>query len=981
MLKIAQCTDSFLPIADGVGRVAYAYARSLAQRGHDVYAITPMVNDGYRGRYPFEILDYVTLPVPGTQQKTGVAALDMHYLARANTLRLDVVHAHSPGPAGMEAVRLADRLHVPLVGTFHPKYIREYLTATEDERQSMLTKSFAFDYFSRCDEIWTVSREARDFLIEHGFSGNIEVFDNGTELETADERARLRARETFHLTDDPALFFAGSLEPQKNLPRMLEAASILQRRGVRFQLLLAGHGPGEKQIRERVHALNLTGTVRFLGVVSDETLLSGLYAESALCLFPAQGITAGLIVREAAVQGTPSLVIAGSAPCKLIENGVNGLTCGDTAESMADAIEAYLGEPDRMREISLCAKQIAPVPWDAVIDRVIARYTELASMDRTTLKRKRGIFRKEMEKVDLTLEKRAMDLIWKYLTQDTQHLYVYPHQKQKPAFEALTEVRPLPRSTPEAEGVSSRAIDALVRAIDEDEAACAQEIMILRNGKVIAQAAWSPYDARLPHQLYSLSKSITSTAVGMLVDEDGIDLDEKLCDILFDKAPENEQHPAYKMTVRHLLNMSTGSYFNEAGSAMGADWEREFLHAGVKFAPGSAFEYNSMNTYMLAAIVRRKTGQTLTEYLLPRLYEPLGIRQHYWETCPNGTEKGGWGLSLTMESVAKIGQLYLNKGRWETPDGVKQLVGERWIDEATSAQIDTPNGEITYGYGHQIWMTARKGAFLFNGAFGQYMLALPDKNALVVLFSGTSRLFAQGGVLDQVTAALDTVQDVPLPKLPRDTKGVEALQATLNNLSVRKKQQYYTPVLRRIPIKTLADRLNGRVYSFPKNIGGVLPMILQSVHNNFTAGVSQVAFMNGDDGKLRLEFVEGMFTHRIAIGEEGYTSATVTQKDDTFEARVSAQTELLDAGAFALHVAIHFIETPFTRLIRLVFLEDTLKLTFDESPSVRDASEMMLELTGISRVQIVRNLLPLLKREKLQHTLRTFTTVTVQGTV
>ena len=979
MLKIAQCTDSFLPVADGVGRVAHAYARSLSQRGHDVYVITPMVNDGYRGRYPFEILDYLALPVPGTQQKTGVAALDMHYLTRVSSLKFDVIHTHSPGSAGMEAVRLADRLHVPLVGTFHPKYIREYLSASEDERQAMLTKYFAFDYFSRCDEIWTVNREARDFLLERGFSGNIEVFDNGTELETAGEQARLRAREAFHLTDAPALFFAGSLEPQKNLPRVLEAAAILLRRGVRFQLLLAGHGSEERRVKELVHTLNLTGMVRFLGFITDETLLSGLYAESALCLFPAQGVTAGLIVREAAVQGTPSLVIAGSAPSSLIENGVNGLTCGDTAESMADAIEGYLDSPERIRAISLGAKQIAPVSWDAVIDKVVTRYTELASLERTALKRKRGIFRKELEKVDLTLEKRAMDLIWKFLIQDTQHLFVYPYQAQKPAFQPLPEARPLPRSDPEAEGVASRAVDALLRAIDEDEAAYAQEMMILRNGKVIAEAAWSPYEARLPHQLYSLSKSITATAVGMLVDEGGLLPDEKLCDIFFDKAPENEQHPAYKMTVRHLLNMSTGSYFNEAGSAMGADWEREFLHAAVKFAAGTAFEYNSMNTYMLAAIVRRKTGQTLTEYLTPRLYEPLGIRQHHWETCPNGTEKGGWGLSLCMEDVAKIGQLYLNKGLWEMPDGVRRLIGEDWIAEATRPQIETPNGEITYGYGHQVWMTAKKGAFLFNGAFGQYMLALPDKNALVVLFSGTSRLFAQGGVLDQVTAALDTVQDAPLPKLPPDEKGKAALQATLNGLSVQYKRRYYKPVLRQIPVRTLAERLNGRVYGFPQNIGGVFPMILQSVHNNFTTGVDQIAFMETEDGKLRVEFVEGVFTHRLTIGDDGYGSATLTQRDDTFETRTSVQTELLDAGAYAMHLSVHFIETPFTRLISLTFSEDTVKLTFDESPSIRDASEMMLELTGITRVEVVRNLLPLLKREKMQHTLRTFTTVSVQG--
>ncbi len=976
MLKIAQCTDSFLPVTDGVGRVAYAYARTLAMRGNDVSVITPMAETGNRGRFPFEILDFITLSVPGQPSKTGVAALDMHYLARVGSMRFDVIHTHSPGPAGMEAVRLADKLHVPLVGTFHPKYIREYLTAQGSERETLLTKYFAFDYFSRCDEIWTVSEEARQLLLERGFQGNVEVFDNGTELNAADSRDRRRARREFHLTDAPALLVAGSLERQKNLTRVLEAAAILKERGVRFQLLFAGRGPDEKHTRELMLAMGLTGTVRFLGYVTDEALLGGLYAESALCLFPARQISAGFAVREAAAQGTPSLVDAGSTQSAQIENGVNGLICGDTAESMADVIAQYLSSPKRIRDMRKQTRQIAAVSWDSVMDRVAARYEELASLDRTLLKRKRGLFRKEMEKVDLTLEKRAMDLIWKFLKQDTQHLYTYQHTRQKPAFKPKPDGRPLPRSTPETEGVSSRAIGVLFDSIRADPAACAQEMMVVRNGRVIAEAAWKPYDALLPHQLYSLSKSITSTAIGMLADEGKLDLDERLCDIFQDKMPENERHPAYQMTVRHLLGMSTGSLFNEAGSALGADWEREFLHAGVKFTPGTAFEYNSMNTYMLAAVIRRKTGQTLTEYLTPRLYEPLGIEQHYWETCPGGTEKGGWGLSLTMESVAKIGQLYLNKGRWSTKNGEKQLVSRKWIEEATRPQIDTPNGEITFGYGHQIWMTAREGAFLFNGAFGQYMLALPDRNALVVLFSGTSRLFANGGVLELATAALDSAQD---PPLPADRAGREALRVTLNSLSVRLRAPGYDPQRRSVPLRELAGALDGRVYNFPKNAGGVFPMILQSVHNNFTTGLTQTVFRRTEDDGVLIELVEGAYTHHIVLRENGYTAGNVSQRGDVFAIRSAAQIGRLDDGGWMINAVVHFIETPFTRLIRFELKQDVLKIVFDESPSVQAASEMMLELTGITRMQVVRTLMPLLRREKLQHTFRTFTTVSVQG--
>lgn len=977
MLKIAQCSDLFYPVADGVSRVVSAYARELSARGHEVYVITPLVTQGFRGRLNYEILDYIALNLGTTQMKGTAAALDMHYLARVSAHTFDIVHAHSPGSSGMEAVRIADKCHVPLVGTFHTKYIREYLPSAEDERQNQLSKYFAFDFFSRCDEIWVVNEESRSFLYERGFEGNIEVFDNGTELEEADRETRQRAREAFHLNDTPALLLAGSLDLQKNLSRVFEAAALLHRQGRAFQLLIAGSGPEEKHARTLARELGLMGVIRFLGQITDESLLSGLYAESALCLFPLQRINAGLVVREAAVQGTPSLVIAGSLPGELITDGVNGLTCGDTAESMTEAIETYLSDPKLQARMRAQARAMAPVPWDAAIARVNARYEALAGMDRAQLRRKRGLFRKEMDRVDLTLQKRAMDMIWKFLTQDTQHLYPYAHRPQKPAFLPKPERKPLPRSTPEREGVSSLAINALLDAIHADEAAKAHEIMILRNGKVIAEANWSPYDSRLPHQLYSLSKSVTATAIGMLRDEGLLSLDERICDIFFDKAPESQSHPAQKMTVRMLLAMSTGTYFNEAGSAMGTDWERDFLHAPVKFEPGSAFDYNSMNTYMLAAIVRRKSGETLTDYLTPRLYEPLGIDSHYWETCPNGTEKGGWGLSLTPESVAKIGQLYLNKGVWKTLFGEKRLLSAAWIEEATKSQIDTPHGEITFGYGHQIWMTAREGAFLFNGAFGQYMLALPDLGVIVVLFSGTSRLFAHGGVLDYVNSAFEGICE---KSLPRDPRAADALEAKLHALSMRTCSPFFMPERHSVPLEELTARLTGRVYSFDANIGGLIPFILQSVHNNFTTGLQKIVFSRTESGELALAMVEGEYTHRFTLCEGGYTAATISQRGDVFEARFTVQTEISETGELSLHIVSHFIETPFTRLMRITLAkDDTLKIVFDESPSIRAASEMLMELTGITRVEIVRNVLPLLKQERMQHTLRTFTTVTAQG--
>lgn len=972
MLRIAQCTDSFLPVADGIGRVAYEYAAAIGERGHECYVITPFVNAGYRGNQPFEIVDFIAVQKRSlSPYRAGTAALDLHYLSRADGLKLDVVHSHSPGIAGMEAVRLAERLRVPLIGTFHARYFDDYMRADSGSQYARL----ALDYYNRCDEVWTEDAEAALLLSQIGVECPIEVFETGVRSRRVPEREIARTKRLLHIDARPVLLCVGRLERAKDLPKLLDMAKLLTARGVAFQLLFVGGGPEEDVFRSQVFAEGLTGSVRLLGQIADPAELDALYALSALCLFPWQSVAAGLPVNEAAGQQTPSLVIRDTASARSIINGVNGVVCEDSAQAMADAAEAFLSNPAGIALMGENASRTVPVTWDAVMDRVLMRYEYLAGMDRARLVRKRGPFRKELQQVDQSLQKRTIDVMWKFLTQDNQHIYAYPYRRSKQPPCALGQARPLPRSTPEAEGVPSGAIQTLVDAINADSLADAHGIMVLRHGKVIAEGYWKPYAAIYPHQLYSLSKSVTATAVGMLVDEGRLSIDEALTDIFSENAPAERTHPVYSLTVRNLLNMSTGSLFNEAGSALGADWVDEFMRAGVKFPAGTAFDYNSMNTYILASVVRRKTGQTLTEYLTPRLFEPLGIAEHEWETAPDGTEKGGWGLMLTLESVAKLGQLYLNGGVWTVDGEEKRLLSREWVAEATRPQIDTPNGEITYGYGHQVWMTSHPGAFLFNGAFGQYMLALPDCDAVVALFSGTSRLFAQGGVLDDAVAAFREASDTALPP---DTRAEEALRTTCAALSMRFRPAFYDPDRTEMPFSDLLDRLDMRVYAFDPNVAGLLPVVLASVENNFPAGIRSVAFRRNAD-VLCIEFSEGETLNVLRVAENGYTESMVRVRDDVYTVQCGAQTEALSSGEWMLHLHVHFVETPCARILHFLFKGDAVTLILDEYPTQQAASEMLLELMGVTRQQVIRSLLPLLKREQLQHRLKTFMTTTLQG--
>lgn len=264
-------------------------------------------------------------------------------------------------------------------------------------------------------------------------------------------------------------------------------------------------------------------------------------------------------------------------------------------------------------------------------------------------------------------------------------------------------------------------------------------VMILRHGKVLAEGWWKPYEPKHPHMLYSLSKSFTSTAVGLVISEGKLALSDKVLSFFPKERPTAPDANLAAMEVRHLLMMGTGHDKDTTGAVMGAadgDWVKAFLALPVEHAPGSKFVYNTGATYMLSAIVQAVTGKTVLEYLKPRLFEPLGIANPTWETCPKGRSTGGFGLSLRTEEIARFGQLYLQKGKWEG----KQLVPEAWVAEATQKHISngdpTQKSDWSQGYGYQFWR-CQNGAYRGDGAFCQFCLVLPEKDAVIAITAGS----------------------------------------------------------------------------------------------------------------------------------------------------------------------------------------------------------------------------------------------------
>ena len=239
--------------------------------------------------------------------------------------------------------------------------------------------------------------------------------------------------------------------------------------------------------------------------------------------------------------------------------------------------------------------------------------------------------------------------------------------------------------------------------------------------------------AESPHALYSLSKSFTSTAVGLAVAEGKLSIDDEVLKFFPDDAPKEPSKNLKAMRVSDLLRMSTG---HQAEPTRPPDevWTKNFLAQPVPFKPGTHFLYNTPATYMLSAIVQKATGMTVLDYLRPRLFEPLGIEHPTWETSPQGISLGGYGLSIRTEDIARFGQLYLQKGKWQG----KQLVPESWVEAATARQTSNgsnPKSDWDQGYGYQFWR-CRHGAFRGDGAFGQFCIVLPEQDAVIAITSG-----------------------------------------------------------------------------------------------------------------------------------------------------------------------------------------------------------------------------------------------------
>ncbi|MBX3064772.1 MAG: serine hydrolase [Anaerolineae bacterium] len=364
----------------------------------------------------------------------------------------------------------------------------------------------------------------------------------------------------------------------------------------------------------------------------------------------------------------------------------------------------------------------------------------------------------------------------------------------------------LPRSTPEIQGIASAAILRFAEAV-ESKLHEMHSFVLLRHGSVVAEGWWSPYGREHPHLLFSVSKSVTATAVGLALAEGHFSIDDPVLPFFPDAAPAEVNDHLKALRVRHLLSMSTGhaddTWANMLSQSDG-NWLKGFFEVPISYAPGSHFLYNTGASYVLAAIVQKTTGMKLLDYLQPRLFEPLGIGTATWEESPQGIAMGGIGLSLKTEDLARFGQLYLQKGRWQD----RQILSEAWVAEATATQIangDDPQSDWAQGYGYQFWR-CRHNAYRGDGVFGQFCIVMPEQDAVLAMTGGIDIFEAQ--------QPLNLVWDILLPAMEAeplvdDPVSQQRLTEKLHRLSL--------PSLQKGSGSALASEVTGRTYKVDAN--------------------------------------------------------------------------------------------------------------------------------------------------------------------
>ncbi|MBO4228950.1 MAG: serine hydrolase [Clostridia bacterium] len=574
-----------------------------------------------------------------------------------------------------------------------------------------------------------------------------------------------------------------------------------------------------------------------------------------------------------------------------------------------------------------------------------------------------------------------------------------PIVKGKPAFSEECCSNPyFLRVRPETEGVSSARIAELLLRMEAEPTLHMHGLTILRNGKILCEADFGAQDKRVWKYTFSACKSITALAIGVLVGKGLLSLDEKIGDLFQDRLNLVTRPRFQGITVRDLLTMQSGLVFNEVEAMSDPDWLKDALNSAVSGdslfdpKPKKPFQYNSMNTFLLSAIVTEKTGKRLAAFAEEELFTPLHITGYFWEQSPDGYTVGGWGLYLSREDMAKFGVLLLQDGMWEG----KQLVPSDYLKDAMSVFAKTPSEcsdqPVHYDYGYQMWVSETPHAVLFNGMLGQNTLIFPEKKIVITSNAGNDEMFQQTvyhTILHEFVAGIGDSE--PLPGSPDDDERLERALLSIREHGKEEEEQLSAKYPQRMPAvrqkepgrsaflswlkrifsgtpveKAEEKGSGGEKPSLPKECRdfagnsylvradsptaavGLLPVVMQVMQRNYTKGITKLSFgYRRVDGEtcFVMTYTERGDRHVVPIGFGISKQTTLTFNGEPFLCAAGGAFASDEDGRPVLKITLEFLETPSTRKLKLFRnLDGSVTLRQEEQPGGAYVSQTVLNM-------------------------------------
>lgn len=517
-------------------------------------------------------------------------------------------------------------------------------------------------------------------------------------------------------------------------------------------------------------------------------------------------------------------------------------------------------------------------------------------------------------------------------------LSVVPYYPQKCEI-GREERRYFRRSTPERHGIASGRIYNMLSELERESRANLHSIMVFSGDEVISECSSPGYDVCRWHVSHSMAKTVTGMILGILVGEGALSVEKKLIDIFPEIAPRDKRF--FDITVEHLLTMTSGVEFAEAGAVTETGWTEAFFTSPVRFAPGSRFAYNSMNSYILARVCERVSGEPFGSLARAKFFQLLGIDSYLWEKSPEGVEKGGWGLYMSPESWAKIGNMMMQGGVFEG----RRILSEDWIRESTKTRAIVPEVNGNFNYGYHIWVSRDGCELLFNGMLGQNVWLCPKNDIMVVMTGGNNEIF-------QASPALEIVRGHLGGEICDEARRGE------NELLRDKEQSFFHSrrwvrplrvgrgVLSRIGFGSGGFDFSwygiiGR-YAISQNRAGMLPLILRAMQNNFASGIDSITIRKSGR-ELWLDYTEGGEEYSLKVGLFDYESNVVELRGEKYLVLAMGEARWSAEGEREYRIELLLPETASVRQIRITRGNgETIKIELGETPNNR-LIETMLE--------------------------------------